>query len=372
MFQFSLDNTVVDDPIGWDKFTETLAFDDDLKGVLPKYTSKLTFYGNGYTFLRSQYDLFGYCHRVQLDIKEDCGDGFITIFSGFIFISDIKFTIKEKCLAECRITDISFAAKINNNKSTEGEVDVGRSKNDIAITAAPTIIVNFRDPITLATTRAVSCWDIQEVFRFMIEFMTDGTIGFVSDFLSNLPTTERIAITNGLNIRTAGSPAPIIKFKKLFKEFHKKYNTYFSVESGTSGPVFRLEQRSYFTDSANSVSLVNIKELSHLFDSELLYSTVKLGSGDTQEIDAPNSNTPQVRFATFLDETFNIRGDCNIDRELDLQSDWQIDTNVIEQALNNVNDDFDDDFFLIQYEQGSPNQTSNLKLFRTCNSGKWI
>ena len=360
MFQFLLDSTVVDDPIGWDKFAETLAFDDDLKGVLPKYNTKLTFFGNGYTYLRGQYDLFGYCHKVALDIKEDCGSGFITIFQGFIFISDIKFTIKERCLAECRIEDLSFSARINNNKSTEAGIDVGRSKNNIAISSAPTITVNFRDPITLATTRAVSCWDIQEVFRFMIEFMTDGTVGFASNFLTNLPTTERIALTNGVNIRTGGSPAPIIKFKELFKEFHKKYNTYFSVEQQTTGPVFRLEQRSYFTDATNSASIVNIKEISHLFDSELLYSTVKLGSEDTQEIDAPNTNIPQVRFLTFLDETFNIQGDCNIDRELDLNSDWQIDTNVIEHALNNVDDTYDDDFFLIQYEQGSPNQTNNL------------
>jgi len=360
MFQFLLDSTVVDDPIGWDKFAETLEFDDDLKGVLPKYNSKLTFFGNGYTYLRGQYDLFGYCHKVALDIKEDCGNGFITIFQGFIFISDIKFTIKERCLAECSIEDLSFSARINNNKSTEAGIDVGRSKNNIAITSAPTITVNFRDPITLATTRAVSCWDIQEVFRFMIEFMTDGTVGFTSNFLTNLPTTERIALTNGVNIRTGGSPAPIIKFKELFKEFHKKYNTYFSVEQQTTGPVFRLEQRSYFTDATNSASIVNIKEISHLFDSELLYSTVKLGSEDTQEINAPNTNIPQVRFLTFLDETFNIQGDCNIDRELDLNSDWQIDTNVIEHALNNVDDTYDNDFFLIQYEQGSPNQTNNL------------
>tara|TARA_R100001530_G_scaffold34717_1_gene27141 strand:- start:424 stop:2295 length:1872 start_codon:yes stop_codon:yes gene_type:complete len=360
MFQFLLDNVVVDDPIGWDKFQETLEFDDELKGVLPKYNSKLTFFGNGYTYLRDKYDQFGYCESATLDIKEDCGNGFKSIFKGQIFISDIKFTIKEKCIADCRVTDASFAAKINNNRSTEAGIDVGRSKNNVAISSAPTITVNFRDPVTLATTRIVSCWDIEDVFRFIIQFMTDGTVGFASNFLTNLPTTERIALTNGVNIRTGGSPAPIIKFKDLFKEFHRKYNTYFTVEEQTTGFVFRLEQRSYFTDAANSVTINNIKELSHLFDNELLYSTVKLGSEDTQEIDAPNTNIPQVRFLTFLDETFNIRGECNIDRELNLISKWQIDSNVIEHTLNNVDDTYDDDFFLIQYEQGSPNQTSNI------------
>jgi len=360
MFEFKLDGQVVEDPIGWDKFQETLEFDDNLKGVLSKFNSKLTFHGDGYAYLSEQYRIQGYCHLVDLEIKEDCGKGLVTIFKGFIFLSDVKFTISEKCLAECSIEDQSFSSKINNNKSTEAKVDVARSKNDVAITAAPTIAVNFRDPLTLATTRTVDCWDVQEVFRMMIEFMTDGTVGFTSDYLTNLPTTERIAITTGELIRTGAGDAPIIKYKHLFEEVWKKYNVAFAVEQTTSGPVIRLEQLSYFRGDVAGINILNIKELTQRFDNQLLFSHVKLGANDTEDFDPPNNNMPDVRFITFQDETFNIGGDCNIDKELDLNSDWQIDSNVIEHALNGVNDDYDEDTFIIQYEQAATNQTSNI------------
>ena len=359
MFRFYLDGNLVDDPIGWDGFQETIEFDDDLKGLLSKFRSKLTFFGDGYEYLRQQFDIQGYCHLVELEIREKCGADFLVIFEGYIFLSDVKFQIKEKCLAECSIQDRSFSAKINNNKSKKAVVNVARSQNGIAITAAASITTNFRDPITLGTTRTVVLFDLEEVFRMMIEFMTDGTVGFASSWLSNLPATERIGICTGLNIRTGSGTAPEISFKELFEEVHKKYNTYFAIERVTSGMRFRLEQRGYFTNQTTGINLFNIKHLSQSFDNQLLYSHIVLGSDDTQDIDAPNTNIPQVTFLTFLDETFNIQGDCNIDRKLDLKSEWQIDTNVIEHALNDVDDNYDDDVFLVQYESATP-QTSNV------------
>ena len=42
---------------------------------------------------------------------------------------------------------------------------------------------------------------------------------------------------------------------------------------------------------------------------------------------------------------------CNTDKALDLVNEWVIDSNVIEDVAVNGNDDYDDDLFLIQYQE---------------------
>ena len=74
MFKFYLDNILVNDPINWSDFTETIERDSEIKGLLPKYEVKLNFNSIGYKYLFEKMLTIGFCGLVQLRVEYRCSD----------------------------------------------------------------------------------------------------------------------------------------------------------------------------------------------------------------------------------------------------------------------------------------------------------
>lgn len=364
MFKFYLDNILVKDPLNWDEFTETIERDNEIKGLLPRYDIKLTFSSDAYKYLYDQLRLNGYCQLVQLDVDYKCSGGFERILTGFIFISDCKFNLT-KCTVECQVTDNNYGAKIFNNKSIKAYLNAGISKNGTTITPCSYDDVFMFTPSTglyLGTTvRGYKVWD---AFRFLIDFMSDGDLGFESDYLTTMsgefdPDGLRIATGHELRIFDA-STFPFISFQDLFKEIDKKYPLGFTVINVSGVPTIKIENADYFYNNTSSIRIEDINDLQESFNNEILYSSIKLGDPNAIDSDGTHSYD-QIRFFNFITEEYHLQGACNIDKVLDLTSTFICDTNIIEGlvATDTSNDSYDDEFVLFQTYNNSGTQLAS-------------
>lgn len=357
MFKFYFDGTEVQCPINWDDFEENIVRDDTIKGLLPRYDIKLQFIGNAYNYLYSLKQESGYCNLVDLRIDYKCGDNYETILNGYIFISDCKFN-RNRCLVECPVTDDNFGARIYNNKNIKTELNTGKSKNGEDITVATEYEVEFFKPSdgTYYATKRKGVF-VYDAFRYLIDFMTDGLVGFESDYLdyTQLPlgdvTARNIVVFLGEEIRVPSQDKTAsISFNDLFKEVDKKYPIGFTVITGSDGrPTIKIENADYFYGIGNSITIQNIEDLNESFDNEILYSKVIFG-GTTADYNATLHSFGQVQFLGFKEEEYHLTGECNIDKALDLKGEYIVDTNIIEEMVqtNTSSDTYDDDTFFVE------------------------
>jgi hypothetical protein len=364
MYIFKINGTAVSDPLEWADFTETLEYDKQVNGILMKYNQKFTFVKDGYEYISNYLANNGYCNKLPITVLFKCTDGtYDIILDGFIFLSEAKFN-RSKCTVEVEFEDNSFTSKIYANRGIKTYINADRSKNGTAITPATKISIGMANPFT---SQINYYWregyDLKEVFRYLIDFMTDGTVGFVSDWYDNLPVADKILVTTGSLIRLTGTNTkhdpPNISFQETFEEVRKKFNIAFAVEKDTSGnPQIRIENFDYFKDNVNQSTIVyNIPELIESFDSDMFYAQVNIGSN---AIPLPNINIGQFAlwpypFVTFQKEEYFVQGECNTDEELNLVSDWVIDSNIIQglTLTDTANTDYDAKNIFIQYDSSN-------------------
>lgn len=354
MFKFYLNNTLVTDPYNWADFTETIERDADIKGLLPKYDIKLNFGSDGYNLLYDLLSLNGYCTLVELKVDMKCAGSYVTVLNGYIFISDCKFNLN-RCEVECGVTDNNYGAKIYNNKNIKAYLNIGRSKNDSTITPCAYESIQFFTPSTgVHSGTGRYCYLISDAFRFLIDFMSDGAIGFESTYLTTATAAPNVGvaelrITTGNEIRTAAHTGhPFTSFEELFKEVDKKYPLGFTIINVGGVPTIKIEDAAYFYNATNSISINNINDLKQSFNNELLYSSVKFG-GEALEKDVSHSYE-QIRFFNFINEEYHLQGQCNIDKILDLTALFISDSNIIEGlfATDTSNTTYDKDIVFVE------------------------
>lgn len=345
------------EPIGWQEFSLNISRDRDAKSLLIKYPITLTFTGDGWNILKDVFDSEqGYCLDVDYRVEKSCNTGFSTLFEGKIFISQVEFNLN-KCQAQAQVTDNSFFARIFNNKSLQTSLDVVRSKNGEVISSiVSTDITVFTPPFGPNLPDDRKMYDVRDVFEFLVQWMSDGEIGFRSDFYDNLPDTEKVAICTGSELRQGlgNGTVPNVSFDDIFLDQANIYNLLMTIETEADGDVFlRIEDDEFFFGSANQIELAEIDDMVEGVFEDDLYSSIEFGS--------PGSDTtgsfPQVSFISWNDEEFIIGGQCNTDNPLILTLDAVTNNNVIEDILGG-DVDFDDDVVLIQYTESNLTATN--------------
>lgn len=350
MFKFYLDNTLVEDPINWDDFSETIERDDTIKGLLPKYEVKLKFNGSGYEYLFNALLQSGFCRLVELrvDFATD-SINYNTILNGYIFLTESIFNLN-KAIVDCEVEDNNYGARIYRNKSIKVYLDTDKTKNGEDLTACTTLDVQLFDPVGGAYSGSDrKCYKIKDAMRFLIEFMTDNLVGFESDYLDTIDLSG-ITLISGSGLRSPSqATAPFVSFEDLFNEINKKFPISFTIIKGADGrPTMKVEEDAYFFNETSVIQINNINDLRQSFDSEILYSSVKFG-GKTVDFDAALHHFGYIRFLAFKEEQYFLTGNCNIDKTLDLFSDFVCDSNIIEELFVTAtsNDSYDtDNFFL--------------------------
>lgn len=353
-WQFYLDGSLVNDPIGFDDSVINLERDAEIDGLFVKYTNKLRWYGAAYTYIKSKFEA-NFCSTIDIDIMYKCRDGnYDLLYRGIMILSELEFD-EQKCIIDATIEDDSFSGRITRNKNIEAKVDVALSKNANTITPVTpaSIILFFVSSGSNVGTGARYCYSVYDCFEYLISFMTDGLVGFASDYFST-GEGNNLYITTGKEIRTHDhSGIPMISFKDLFVNVNKKYNISFSVQLVAGQRIMRIENKEYFYQNTTLTTLPNVPDIKVKIDNKRLYVNVKAGSSSANT-DYPALSYPTgLRFLNYREEKYHVLGDCSIDSTLDLVNDWHIDSNSIEDILVNANDEYDEEIFFITSDNGT-------------------
>ena len=356
MFKFYFDGNEVSDPLNWEEFEENIVRDDIIKGLLPRYDIKPIFNAGGYAYLSSLLKTSGFCNLVALRVDFKCGDVYETVLNGYIPISDCKFN-RNKCTVECQVVDDNYGARIHNNKSILTDLIAGKSKNGVDITPATQKSVELFIPATgvgIPTQRTGIF--VYDALRYLIDFMTDGNVGFESKYLNytlntSLRNAKNMMLFLGEELRVPSQDKSVtISFTDLFKEIDKRYPIGFTIIKGSDGrPTVKIEEAAYFYGATSSLTINDITDLEESFDNELLYSSVVFG-GTTADYNAAIHSFGQVKFLGFKEEEYFLTGECNIDKKLELNTDYIVDSNIIEELIytNTSNTDYDTNTFIIE------------------------
>lgn len=359
-----LDGTLYDNPHLWENLQERLYFSDVIGGYHLELNGSVDFYGGAYEYL---YDLFnsGTCNTVTVLITDNCADGSeINIYEGLIFISDIEFEIIT-CKATVEIVDNSFISKIDNNKSVKCYLGVNRSKNDVNIDAFSneTTGITLRSKTNVNDITTGTAYRIFDAFTFLIAFMTDGTVNFVSDYFDPLgsgtdDTAKYTVLINGEEIRTgAATNLAYISYEDFYNDINKLFNIAFSIESIGGTPTVRIEPKSYYKQTGEINYFEYPNQLKQAVSKERLYAKVKFGSA---QVSGTFTYLPDLVFDGFEQEEYHLLGECNSQAVLDLQlTEIITDTNIIQDVLpsGSGNTGYDSNNFLIVLDSSNVNES---------------
>ena len=356
--RFKFDDTLINEvPDGWEKRVSSIVYDRTFKGRLIKEDATFEWFLDGYQYI-SRVFAESICDEIAVEIqvdKQEIGN-WETQFRGIIKMPDCDFRISPNYV-RTPILDNSFYARINNNKSIKTTVNNGRSKNDVEITPCEERETTLFVPSTGAYSYGGrTTYAIYDAFRYMIDFMTDGEVGFVSetfgwtDPFSPSGEFASYVLCLGIELRLGATNTDKfleLSFDDLFRQLDKKFNLGFRIEYVSGKPYMRIEKLSWFNKTGVSHRFTNINAVRRGVNSDTLFSVVQTGADDT--IDVPSLQFPEnTRWQGFRDEQFYLLGQCNIDKPLDLKSQWVISSNVIEDVVVNNSDAFDDSIFIIQ------------------------
>ena len=366
---------LADEPGGWADFTEDLDRDLDERIIYLKYPNTLNFVGDGYWTLRRLFEE-NYCNEVAYNLEQFCNGGWQVLFNGAIIISDITWNLS-KCTADTPITDTAVGARILNNKSVTAFALATLSKSRVAITPVPPIDLEVYDPAAneatyLGTTRIGYDWKL--CMQHLLAFITDGLVGFRSDWYDALPDDERFCLVNGVNLRTAQTDTrpPEYSFRDLWEFAWKSDNLMAGIEQTEQGPVFRVETEAFWYAAPGSIILLDQEDIEQSIDTDLLYASVKMGSQGAikNEAIAAKYSLPYVGLRTFSEESYALEGQCNTDNALDLELPFIVCTNAIEDAVVNNDDGNDDEVFVIQYDR--TNSKAVKRSYLTSDAEPWL
>lgn len=356
-FKFFLDGVQVDEPEGFRDFEEQIVRDDQQRIIRYDFPLTLTFVGTAYEAIENKYQE-AYNSELALTVI-DARTNIETIFlKGIIKMSNCTFNLSKPPLrsVECEVDDNIYQNVIFNNLKRPIVVSGNETLNGLPLTPiTPVDLTVFIVGTGANVGTPRTSYDIRDCFEYAISFVSDNQVSFASSWYDSLPDDERLVILAGAELRdpTLTIVGPEITLQIIFDELWRKYNLYMIVENPITNPTIRLEQESYLYGSSTALVLDDIRGLTRSMDFEKLYNRISIGSTIAIRELGTNFLMYYVPFLSFVEEQYNIGGVINVDRELDLVSDWIIDHNSIANAIENNVDTNDDEIFIIQYDQAT-------------------
>lgn len=346
MIEFYINGTQVVSPINWEDLSLRLNRDRDAGTLLFTCDSTLEFSFDGAALLKTELDAQGFCGTLPIQIIDTAAPVSV-LYQGTLFLSSCEIN-EETGSVKVKVEDTSFYKSINNNKNIETALNAGKSKDGTVIDPAEACIIGVHKHSQNTDVRSVHTVRVYEAFRYLTEFMSNGALSFASDTFDVSGDWEGLVITSGQKLRGATGyslevPAlPMLSFQKLFTEVRKKIPIALTIENGHT---LRIEAESYFSqDGTTTTAYYNLDKIITKFDQERLYSAVRVGSETIENA----GDFPETQDAIgFKEEQFFSQVECNIDRELDLVSGFIISSNVINDCVDILSDEYDEDWFFL-------------------------
>jgi len=373
MPQIKIDDFIpINQPDGMDELDVLIRFDETEKTLLIDTNgAELKFSGDAYDYLVRSRKENGYngVHKVEISMLVE-GVTFSTVFNGNLFITDCEFDLK-RGFCTVSLVDDGYNSHIKNNRKVEanftgGKTMVGETMaNDSVI--VPARVRLFNPPSSSASGIPLKdryVYRVQDVMKYLISFISDNDIAFKSDFFDNLKDNDSLSygLIRGKNLRDDDVKVhKPISFYNLFIDVSSLFNLILTIQTIEGVPTLRVEPISYFRDAGIVFAKNTTSEITRSFIQELLYSTVEIGSleGTKENLIGDMSYLPPFDFAK---DNYYLASKSNIDNTKILGAQTLIyDSNVIEDVITNANTDFDDEWFLMAFDESTGN-------FRTTGS----
>lgn len=351
---------ILETPIGWQDITDVIKRVKDTQSLFVTCEAPLIFKADGYDYLIDVYNS-GFCNTVEVELQQFVRGYYRKFFTGIIFIRTAVID-RKNCTIEVKIEDNSFYAKIENNRAIEAFPFGERSKNNIALTACPYVQVDLFRPVD-GVYEAIdtppysnAAYTFYDLFAYMIAFDTDGAVEFDSTLFGPGGEYAGLVLTCGAVLRQSLSGGTTeadfksffqkISFDKLFTEAKKKANIGMYVDISGALPKVRIERIGDIRTSNVIFQADGIDEILEKIAEDELYATVRIGSNTT--LDSGATSFPEdITAVGYKNEQLLILGECNLESELNLVSDWIIDHNIIEDCFINGSTDYDTEHIII-------------------------
>lgn len=365
----SPDFSIANQPNGITELTHRVYYSSELSGFLEEINGDLTFYGADYTFLRRAY-LTNSCRIIPFELTDGCG----LVLDCNMFLNECEWR-PDLCQVKGQLVDGGFLSLIDQNMAIKAYVNVGRSKNDVDISSSVLEQTNLYyygqnqqsggGDIAAQNRVGVRVYD---AFKMLVAFMTDGALGFESDFFrpDDLGRGYYTLIT-GNSLRTGDVNSwPLISFEELYTDCQRLFNLSFATETVGGVKRLRIEPTSFFRQTNSSITLADPDAVTQTSNEKSFYQKIEFGSNKFS--DANFDYFPNATFLGFREEEFHLGGQCNTRNVLKLQTETLIyDTNRIQAALpvasggaadpDNI---LDEDIYIVQhYSDNSVANTPN-------------
>lgn len=334
------------EPTGVTDLVERIYYSVELGGYLSEVTGSVSFYGDDYSYLKNLRNTL-ICESVSLVIYDSEID--VPIFNGKMFLTDMEW-FPDQSRVDAEVLDDGYLSDIDGNREIEAVINVGKSKNGFVIPSLALSGLTFWNETRSLNYPNRSGMRVGDALDFLVDFMTDGAMNFVSDFFdTNTNAQYYDMICTGITMRDATATYPTISFDKLFTDLQRLYNLAFAVERTLSGLQLRIEPKSYFYKSSTGLSFDKVSNPRQSVNSGSFYASVDFGSAQTT---TNYTYFPNIPFAGVLQEQYHLGGECNINTKLGLKLSKLItETNIIQDVLpsGTSNDNYDDDVFLVRF-----------------------
>lgn len=344
MIRFVLDGTAYNSSNNWKELKSRFLRDDKNNTILVTTDGKYEFSDDAFTYISNKADTSGFCDEIEVSVQENCDGSYREIITGNMFISDTEIN-ERTCTVESTIQDNSFYAKIANNRKIKTSPDAGKDKNGNSITQATTYNMDvYSISANTLLFNNVPAVRVEEAFRYLVDFMSEGQLGFVSDTFGVGGEFEGLCIVSGERLRTVSATAfPIFSFEQLVKEINCRIPIVIAIEKTINTVQMRVESWEYFNQTSTTFTFDDVNEIRSRFETTKLYSVLKMGGPvDTSILIFPEG----LPFFGMKDEEFGVLGICNIDNVLDLSYQWISSNNIIYQVTVNGDQNYDSDIFV--------------------------
>jgi hypothetical protein len=273
------------------------------------------------------------------------------------------------CQVKGQLVDAGFLSLIDQNMGIKAYVNVGRSKNDVDITSSVLEQTNLYyygqnqqsggGDIAAQNRVGVRVYD---AFKMLVAFMTDGALGFESDFFRPDDINRGYyTLITGNSLRTGDINSwPYISFEELYKDCQRLFNLSFTTETVGGVKRLRIEPTSFFRQTNASITLADPDAVVQTSNEKSFYQKVEFGSNEFDNDDY--TYFPRVAFLGARKEEYHLGGQCNTNNVLKLRTEVLItDTNRIQAALpvasggaadpSNITDE--DTYLILHYSDNS-------------------
>ena len=363
--------TLTNNPDGVAGLSQELFYDDVLKAIFFRIDNELIFVGDGYDYI---FDIiFDQSICTQIDFSLRIGTGSSTeVFAGLIHASDFTEIDPLRKMLKTPVNDNNISSFIFKNRTIKTYVDAPFTKNAIALTVTTSVLMDFFIPSTglYTTVTDVKCWSVDDCFRFLVGFMSDGEVSYTSPYFGTGGAGNNLFITTGNMIRekaqnaATGYPSPHISFEELFTEMDKILNLSMYIDHTTTPPQLVIDQTANLYSETDLQTFENVNDIKISLERERLYTKLKIGSQITQTEDNGTFTLSDIRFLNFKQEEYHILGQCNAgETELNLVNQYILDSNVIEDLLVNFNASYEENIVIIETDYPTTNQTKRYDNF---------